>query len=76
MLYHVFVAVGGITVLFGAWIALQAYVRRRTPGMGRGTDVLACRICGGDSHCWCSVRDGESPSAPDAEVTRAHGDEG
>jgi hypothetical protein len=54
--YHVLMAVAGVIALFGAWLAVQALVRRHDPGMGGEPDVLACRMCGADGSCHCGLK--------------------
>jgi hypothetical protein len=52
--YHLLVAVVAIAALAGGWVAVQALVRRQSPDMPRGSDVLQCRMCGAGGMCHCS----------------------
>jgi hypothetical protein len=49
-------AVGGLFALMGVWLAVQAFIRRRTPGAARDLDVLedilhGCGGCAGAHTC-------------------------
>lgn len=49
-------AVGGLFALMGIWLAVQAFIRRRTPGAAQDQDVLedlvhGCGGCGGHHAC-------------------------
>ena len=46
MLYHLAIAFGGIALLMGTWVTVQALKRRSDPRYGPGDDVLAgCDAC-------------------------------
>jgi len=56
MLYNTMIAIGGVVVLFGGWVAVQALVRRNSSDLGDEKDVLACNMCGADGSCHCGLR--------------------
>jgi hypothetical protein len=56
VLYHLAVACSISVVLIFVWVAVQALVRRASPRMGSGADVLACRMCAADGSCSCGLK--------------------
>ena len=54
MIYHVLIAVTAIIVLAVFWYAVQALVRRQTPDLPAGADVLACKSCSHERAKFCS----------------------
>ena len=56
MLYHLGVAAGITIALVAAWVAVQALVRRTSPDLSSGSDVLECRMCVADGNCTCGLR--------------------
>lgn len=63
MVYHVLMAVVGVVVLAGAWVAVQSLVRRGSPELAEDADVLTCHVCGADGTCHCGLRNAE-PTHP------------
>ncbi len=70
IVYHMLIAGAGVVGLMLLWVAVQAVVRRQSPGMTGDEDVLACRSCGTPDAC------GECAHAhrPDQRAARAVGE--
>ncbi|MDH3215136.1 MAG: hypothetical protein OEN01_02450 [Candidatus Krumholzibacteria bacterium] len=56
MFYHLLIAVVGIVVLGVVWLGVQALLRRHSPELAAGSDVLACKMCGPAGSCHCGLR--------------------
>lgn len=56
MLTHLIVASVITVTLVLVWAAVQALVRRHSPDMDAGDDVLACRMCRADGSCQCGLK--------------------
>ncbi len=61
MFYHLLVAVVAIAALAAGWVAVQALVRRQSPDLLSGSDVLQCRMCGAGGTCHCGFNPERAP---------------
>ncbi len=72
MLYHLLITPLLVGLLLVGWIGFQAFVRKRTPGMGHDADVLrgrfSCGTCVGFEACHVLLTQPGPRSVAEAEV--------
>lgn len=55
MLHNLVIAASGVIALVMGWVVVQSMVRRTSPHMDDGTDVLQCGLCS-EGGCFCGLR--------------------
>jgi hypothetical protein len=72
MLYHLLITPLLVGLLLACWIGFQAFVRRRSPGLGHDADVLqgrfSCGTCIGFEDCHVALTRPRRDSGAAAEI--------